>query len=583
MDADPDTRYGPLAEMLCGQRILVGSADAGRSAHTDGSTLYLSADGCASDHRLEVIVQSALLVAGSLAPDMLRALVGRPDRARRYLLLEVSRFATAGRLPWRLLPWSELSLPATAHSTCARESLDMSRDKALPPATDPRLGELRPGWALARGGVRPPGWVGSRDLTRTPHELESGPEPDDETHSQDIPSALSWYNTGLDTSNPVSELFRKILGTRSGGPAQDGAGAEIAVSGARAGSGAPTSGKPSRYQVEASTPGDKSPTVVARWTYPEWDSAQGRLRPNWCHVHEVRPTTNMSDHVARRDLRRDTDLERRVAAIGLTHRPVRRQNQGDEIDLDAMVDLATDQLTASSDHGPGTHHDYRPYIGVRRRRRDLGAMVLVDISGSSAELSAAHAAESSSVAAEQIRTAATLATALHHIGDRMAAMAFHSMGRESCRALMLKDFNEHGVLRGMQALATLQPSGYSRIGAGIRHSCARLVEGAGTRHKLLIVISDGVPYDTGYIGRHAVTDVRHALDGCAAARVAVLWVCHGDMAPELADHLGNRPFALGSAPSHAQLRRQLPQLIERSIASAHDPGGLVSSLLRRSG
>ena len=80
----PD-RFRFLATFLAGRSIGVTEARAGEVAYTDGRFVFVSARRPESEQRREVLVQAALLGAGSLDRPSVRALRGRPKVARRYL------------------------------------------------------------------------------------------------------------------------------------------------------------------------------------------------------------------------------------------------------------------------------------------------------------------------------------------------------------------------------------------------------------------------------------------------------------------------------------------------------------------
>ena len=63
----------------------------GEAAHTNGQVIFVSAGRSVAEQRREMLVQSALLGAGSLDQRLVKALRARPSVARRYLALEGHR------------------------------------------------------------------------------------------------------------------------------------------------------------------------------------------------------------------------------------------------------------------------------------------------------------------------------------------------------------------------------------------------------------------------------------------------------------------------------------------------------------
>jgi nitric oxide reductase activation protein len=184
--------------------------------------------------------------------------------------------------------------------------------------------------------------------------------------------------------------------------------------------------------------------------------------------------------------------------VGLERRP--RQPQGDDIDLDAAVEARVELLAGSTP-------DDGVYIESQRRRRSLAVLVLLDVSGSVAERSTVHG----SAHEQQRRAAALLLDTLHGLGDRVALYGFRSQGRSSVYLIRVKTFDETVNGATYERLGGLTPGGYTRLGAAIRHSTHILATQAGTDRRLLVVLSDGFPYDDGYEGAYAEADARRAL------------------------------------------------------------------------
>ena len=90
--------------------------------------------------------------------------------------------------------------------------------------------------------------------------------------------------------------------------------------------------------------------------------------------------------------------------------------------------------------------------------------------------------------------------------------------RRDCRFVLLKSFDEPWP-RCKAALASLEPTGYTRIGPALRHGVA-LLERQHAAQKLLLLISDGKPTDYDrYEGRYGIADVRQAMREAHQARI----------------------------------------------------------------
>ena len=153
-----------------------------------------------------------------------------------------------------------------------------------------------------------------------------------------------------------------------------------------------------------------------------------------------------------------------------------------------------------------TAHD-AVYVDALRRRRDLSALVLLDVSGSAGE----PGVNGAPVHQVQRSVAAALTQVLHGLGDRVALYGFRSNGRSAVHVLRVKRFDEALGDAAMRRLGALTPGAYTRLGAAIRHGTAVLQRDAGTAQRLLIVISDGFAYDHGYERAYGEADSRRAL------------------------------------------------------------------------
>src|SRR5581483_8817902 len=121
-------------------------------------------------------------------------------------------------------------------------------------------------------------------------------------------------------------------------------------------------------------------------------------------------------------------------------------------------------------------------------RRDLGVLVLLDASGSTGAGSGV-----TRVFEQQRRLADALTGALDRLGDRVATYAFYSRGRDQVRFLRVKEFDHRYDRSARLRLAALEPGGYTRLGAAVRHATHLLGTRAGTASTLLVIIGDGLP------------------------------------------------------------------------------------------
>jgi len=551
-------RYAPLALALSGRRLQFALALEDERTHTNGETVYLARTATDTDRVVEIAVQCALLAGGSLAPRYILSVLGRPQRARRYLALETARVLRSASLLTRLVVRERLRLCPRVPAT-PDESLRLAQNPGVDIPDEPLLGELRPSRLLARSGPPASGAARLEDLRKAPSPLQPDPELNDDEEAEDMPSFLEKFAPPFNVFNPMADLLRKLLGAQRGASAQ-APGMEVPTSSVRPALAPSPRGQRAAYSIEVNE-AESPARLISRWVYPEWDCLKQEYRAEWCVVHEV-PAVWTTDRADAAPFRRDLLLEAGLRHLALAMSRERRQLDGDDLDLDAAVDLA---VRRESNRRRGASDNARAaiYSELQRTRRDLGALVLLDVSGSSAE----RVGGGKSVHAEQVQTAAALTQALNAVGDRVTALAFHSRGRDCVRAILLKRFDDADQHRAIKDMLSLKPSGYTRLGAGIRHAANRLVQDSGVERRLLVVISDGVPYDEGYSGHYACGDALRALEECTDHQVRVLWLSFGTMADELRAGLEQGSHTLVCAEGYQDLRRRLAGTIARALVT----------------
>ncbi len=498
-------RYRLVASSLARRDVMIAPAGPEERAWTDGDVVHVPVSGRIGP---AVAVQAALLGAGSLAPGVVRRLTGRPAVARRYLVLEAVRLADAGRFP----PGYRIDVPAEVLPSGGSEhSLERALGREPLPEPPVGLGAIRPRRLLARGADAAEGGAPTpQDLRRGPRD-DGLPELDEEEEHQDLGRLAEKFSSPVGGQGPLARMLRRVLGLGR----QEGtgaAGAELPT-----GRGRITTSR-GRHAVVSSLTFDADPehpeVVPGRATYPEWNTHRNRYRPEWCTVHEVEPPVARAQPLPPPA---DTRVRRVLARLGIGVERQRRRPQGEDLDLDALVDAAVERLTAT---GPVAQEvDEDVYVESVRSRRDLAVLVLLDVSGSGAEA----ATRGSSVYEQQRVVAAKLVDALARLGDRVALYAFHSRGRAAVHVVRVKSFDDRYGADTLRRLAALEPSAYTRLGAAIRHGTAVLGTDAGTEQRLLVVVSDGFAYDDGYEGTYAEADARRAL--AEARRDGVGCIC----------------------------------------------------------
>jgi nitric oxide reductase activation protein len=168
----------------------------------------------------------------------------------------------------------------------------------------------------------------------------------------------------------------------------------------------------------------------------------------------------------------------------------------------------------------------------------------------------------------QRRVAASLAAALHEMGDRVAVYAFSSRGRRAVQLLRVKAFGDQLDGSVGRRLAGLSPGAYTRLGAAIRHGTAIVEERSGTPRRLLVVLSDGFAYDHGYEGRYGEADARRALLEARRRGVGCLCLSVGTDVEPAALRRVFGTAAHATVPRVEELRSVLAPLFREALRSA---------------
>ncbi len=189
---------------------------------------------------------------------------------------------------------------------------------------------------------------------------------------------------------------------------------------------------------------------------------------------------------------------------------LRQWVEGDEFDYRALLDFAVDKKA-------GMIPSDRLYIKRIKQRRDIAALLLLDLSRSTSGL----VMEANKSVHEIIKEAAVLfCEALDIAGDEFAVAGFSGTGRLGVDYYNIKEFSEKMDETVINRINAVSPQRRTRMGAAIRHSTARL-EKTDSRARLLLIISDGFPNDTGYKQNYAVEDTRMAVFEAHSKKICV--------------------------------------------------------------
>lgn len=236
-------------------------------------------------------------------------------------------------------------------------------------------------------------------------------------------------------------------------------------------------------------------------TYDEWDYSKRVYKDNFCKVY---PKTVLKKDVG---YYKNTVSKNRSTLVGLRkmlttvnnkYQQQRRQTQGEEFDIDAITDLYVD---VNSGHTPSENI----YLSKRKKEKDLSILLLLDIS-----LSSDGYAAGNRVIDVEKQVSILFGEILDEFNIDFSIDCFYSKTRNHSTYLSIKGFDEDWE-KAKFKIGAVEPSGYTRIGAALRHSGA-LLDKRDTKNKWVILISDGKPNDYDkYEGKYGINDIKQAL------------------------------------------------------------------------
>ncbi len=252
--------------------------------------------------------------------------------------------------------------------------------------------------------------------------------------------------------------------------------------------------------------GAASPALpgMRAFLYDEWDGRILDYRTRWCRVVEQTAPEGTEEFIGlvRSRYGGVVSLIRRyfegIRPPAL--RRMRRQADGEEVDIEAVVEALVERKA---------HVSASEFVYIRRDRRDrdVAAVFLVDLSGSTGQQIGPSGARIIDVEKEGL---VLLCEALEAIGDQYAVYGYSGQSRHDVQVLVLKDFDERYGPSVWRRIDAVRPLVQNRDGAAIRHALRRLSARA-AKVKLLVMLSDGRPLDDAYQEEYALEDTKAAL------------------------------------------------------------------------
>ncbi len=235
--------------------------------------------------------------------------------------------------------------------------------------------------------------------------------------------------------------------------------------------------------------------------YDEWNYSKRKYKEDFCKVYpKTVLKTNVSYYKKTINQHKSTliGLRKMLTTVNNKLQQQHRQTQGDEFDIDAITDLFVD---VHSGHTPSE----KIYLSKRKKEKDVSILLLLDIS-----LSSDGYAAGNRVIDVEKQVSILFGEILNEFNIDFSIDCFYSKTRNHSSYLTIKDFDEDWN-KAKFKVGAVEPSGYTRIGAALRHSGAML-DKRSTKNKWVILLSDGKPNDYDkYEGKYGINDVKQAL------------------------------------------------------------------------
>ena len=233
------------------------------------------------------------------------------------------------------------------------------------------------------------------------------------------------------------------------------------------------------------------------FTYNEWDHATQKYRKDWCKLNEITikgTDNNFIQETLNKHRGLLKNLNRTFEALRQDEKKLKKQNYGDDIDLDAFID-------AYIDLKQGKEIDEKLFTKLNKVERNVAVMFMIDMSGST----------SGWINKMEKESLVLLCQSLEILGDTYGIYGFSGKTRNHCEVYKIKDFNEKYDKPVKDRICNIQAMDYTRMGASIRH-LTMLLNNVEAKTKLLITLSDGKPDDVdGYRGTYGIEDTKKAL------------------------------------------------------------------------
>ena len=232
--------------------------------------------------------------------------------------------------------------------------------------------------------------------------------------------------------------------------------------------------------------------------YDEWNYRRRSYHKNWCTLKEV-PITPQDDGFIQQTLQKYRPLiqhlRRSFEIFRSGDKRLKRQLDGDEVDIDALIETLADAAS-------GLEMSQHVFTRLHKVERDVVVIFLVDMSGSTKGWINQAERESLILLCEAVET----------LGDRYGIYGFSGMTRTRCEIYPIKTLEETYDDTVRERICAIKAKDYTRMGAAIRYT-NKLLSEIEAKTRLLVTLSDGKPddFDNYYRGQYGIEDTRQAL------------------------------------------------------------------------
>ena len=241
------------------------------------------------------------------------------------------------------------------------------------------------------------------------------------------------------------------------------------------------------------------------YIYPEWDYRTDTSTPSWVTLRERSPKTGdlkLIEDITAQNKHLINRMKNLLLAIQYSGvRRIRKQVEGDEIDINAAIRAMTDIRL-------GKVPDDRIMMSSLHKTRDISVILLLDLSGSANQK---IRGQDYTVLQLTQKVCVLFADAIEAVGDPLAIHGFHSNSRFDVDYFRFKDFDQPYDDDTKARIAGMTGDRSTRMGAAVRHATHHFNEYQSGK-KLLMAITDGAPADIDMPDRHYLRhDLKHAV------------------------------------------------------------------------